>query len=60
MLTARYAKLLPGVRINVADPGMTATHLSGGHGHSVQEGTDAILAFALSEPGGPTGTNRRG
>ena len=29
MLTARYARLLPGIRINVADPGMTATDLSG-------------------------------
>jgi NAD(P)-dependent dehydrogenase (short-subunit alcohol dehydrogenase family) len=56
MLTARYAKLLPGIRINVADPGMTATDLSGGQGHSVHDGTDAIIAYALAPPGGPTGT----
>lgn len=56
MLTARFARLLPHIRINVADPGMTATDLSGGRGHSVHDGTDAIVAFALSAPGGPTGT----
>ncbi|GAA1879701.1 SDR family NAD(P)-dependent oxidoreductase [Streptantibioticus ferralitis] len=55
MMTARFARLLPHIRINVADPGMTATDLSGGQGHSVQDGTDAI-AYALSAPGGPTGT----
>lgn len=56
MMTARLARLLPQIRINVADPGMTATDLSGGQGHSVHDGTDAIVAFALSAPGGPTGT----
>jgi len=53
MLTARYAKLLPGIRINVADPGMTATDLSGGQGHSARDGTDAIIARALAAPGSP-------
>lgn len=57
MLTARYARLLPHVRINAVDPGMTATDLSGGNGHSVQEGTAAILALAL-DPDSPTGTFR--
>lgn len=56
MLTARFARLLPQIRINVADPGMTATDLSGGRGHSLQDGTDAIVAFALSAPGAPTGS----
>lgn len=56
MLTVRLARLMPHIRINVADPGMTATDLSGGEGHSVHEGTDAIVAFALGAPGGPTGT----
>ena len=55
MLTARFARLLPQIRINAADPGMTATDLSGGQGHSVHDGTDAIVAYALSAPGGPTG-----
>jgi NAD(P)-dependent dehydrogenase (short-subunit alcohol dehydrogenase family) len=58
MLTVRYAQLLPGIRINSADPGMTATDLSGGHGHSLEDGTDAIVAFALSGPDGPTGAYR--
>jgi NAD(P)-dependent dehydrogenase (short-subunit alcohol dehydrogenase family) len=58
MLTVRYAQLLPGIRINAADPGMTATDLSGGQGHSVEEGTDAIIAFALGGPDTPTGAYR--
>jgi NAD(P)-dependent dehydrogenase (short-subunit alcohol dehydrogenase family) len=58
MLTVRYAQLLPGIRINSADPGMTATDLSGGRGHSVEEGADAIIAFALGGPDTPTGAFR--
>ena len=58
MLTARYAQLLPGVRINAADPGMTATDLNGGEGHSLRDGTDAIIAFALGGPDTPTGAYR--
>jgi NAD(P)-dependent dehydrogenase (short-subunit alcohol dehydrogenase family) len=58
MLTVRYAQLLPEIRINAADPGLTATDLSSGQGHSVQSGTDAIVAFALSRPDGPTGAYR--
>lgn len=58
MLTARYAQLLPHVRVNAADPGMTATDLSGGEGHTVHDGTDAIVALALAGPGGATGAFR--
>ncbi len=58
MLTVRYARLLPGIRINAADPGLTATDLSGGQGHSVEDGTDAIVALALGGTGTPTGTYR--
>ena len=58
MLTVRYAQALPGIRINVADPGLTATDLSGGNGHSVEDGADPIVAFALAGPGAPTGTYR--
>lgn len=36
--------------------GMTAIDLTRGQGHSVTDGTDAILAFALAGPGSPTGT----
>ena len=56
MLTARYARLLPNLHINAVDPGMTATDMSGGQGHSVQQGTDAIVAFALADGSGPSGT----
>jgi hypothetical protein len=56
MLTIRYARLLPNIRINVADPGMTATDLSGQRGHTVKDGTDAIIAFAFADAGGPSGT----
>ena len=58
MLTVRYAQLLPRIRINAADPGLTATDLSGGQGHSIQDGSDAIVAFALSRPDSPTGAYR--
>jgi NAD(P)-dependent dehydrogenase (short-subunit alcohol dehydrogenase family) len=56
MMTVHFARLLRHVRINVADPGLTATDLSGGQGHSVHGGTDAVIACALIAPGGPTGT----
>jgi NAD(P)-dependent dehydrogenase (short-subunit alcohol dehydrogenase family) len=55
MLTARYARLLPNMHINAIDPGMTATDLSGGQGHSLQEGTEAIVSFALADGNGPSG-----
>jgi NAD(P)-dependent dehydrogenase (short-subunit alcohol dehydrogenase family) len=55
MLTVRYAQSLPGIRINAADPGLTATDLSRGQGHSVKDGTDTIVAFALGGPDTPTG-----
>jgi NAD(P)-dependent dehydrogenase (short-subunit alcohol dehydrogenase family) len=58
MLTVRYAQALPGIRINAADPGLTATDLSSGHGHSVQDGTDAIVGFAVGGPDTPTGAYR--
>lgn len=57
MLTVQYAKGLPDLRINAADPGFTATDLNGGTGHQgVQEGTDAIVRLATIGPDGPTGT----
>ena len=65
MLSARYAKLLPGIRINIADPGLTDTDLSrveghpgAGKGHSVEFGTDAIVALATGGPDTPTGAYR--
>lgn len=54
MMTVHFARLLPNIRINAAD--LAATDLSGGQGHSVHDGTDAIVTYVLSAPGGPTGT----
>ena len=56
MMTVQFASLLPNIRINAADPGLIATDLSGGQGHSVHDGTDAIIACALAARGGPSGT----
>jgi len=56
MLTLQYAKAFPGMRINVVDPGYTATDLNGHSGpQTVQEGTDAIVAMAAIGREGPTG-----
>jgi NAD(P)-dependent dehydrogenase (short-subunit alcohol dehydrogenase family) len=57
MMTVQYAKALPGIRINAADPGYTATDLNGNSGHqTVTEGTDAIVELATRGASGPTGT----
>ena len=56
-LTLQYSKALPGMRVNVVDPGYTGTDLNGKRGtQSVTEGTDAIVAAATVAPDGPTGT----
>jgi NAD(P)-dependent dehydrogenase (short-subunit alcohol dehydrogenase family) len=63
MLTTQYAKAFPGIRINAADPGYTATDLNGGTGpQTVTEGTDAIVALATEGPGHGSGrfVDRRG
>ena len=63
MLTVQYAKAFPGIRINAADPGYTATDFNGHSGpQTVEEGTDAIVGLATMGPDGPTGTlmNREG
>jgi NAD(P)-dependent dehydrogenase (short-subunit alcohol dehydrogenase family) len=57
MLTTQYAKAFPRFRVNVADPGYTATDLNGNAGtQTVTEGSDAIVALAGIGPDGPTGT----
>lgn len=57
MLTVQYAKAFPGIRINAADPGYTATDFNGHSGpQTVEEGTDAIVRLATMGPDGPTGT----
>jgi len=57
MLTAVYAQFLPELRVNVVDPGYTATDFNGHSGpQTVTEGTDAIVAMASIGADGPTGT----
>jgi len=57
MLTSVYAQFLPEIRINVVDPGYTATDLNGHSGpQTVTEGTDAVVAMASVGADGPTGT----
>ena len=63
MLTLKYSRALPGVLVNAADPGYTATDLNGGQGtQTVTEGTDAIVRLATLGADGPTGifVNRDG
>jgi NAD(P)-dependent dehydrogenase (short-subunit alcohol dehydrogenase family) len=56
MLTTQYAKALPGIRVNAADPGYTATDLNGHTGpQTVTEGTDAIVGLATEHPGAGSG-----
>jgi NAD(P)-dependent dehydrogenase (short-subunit alcohol dehydrogenase family) len=56
MLTTQYARALPDVRFNAADPGYTATDLNGHSGHqTVTGGTDAIVALATEDPAAGTG-----
>ena len=56
MLTTQYAKVLPGVRVNAADPGYTATDFNDHSGpQTVTEGTDAIVALATEGPGHGSG-----
>jgi NAD(P)-dependent dehydrogenase (short-subunit alcohol dehydrogenase family) len=63
MLTLKFARALPGVLVNAADPGYTRTDLNGGDGvQTVTEGTDAVVHLATLPDDGPTGTfvDRRG
>ena len=56
-VTTQYARAFPELRVNVVDPGYTATDLNGNSGHqTVTEGTDAIVAMATIGSDGPTGT----
>jgi NAD(P)-dependent dehydrogenase (short-subunit alcohol dehydrogenase family) len=57
MLTVQYARALPEMRVNAADPGYTATDFNGHNGtQTVEEGTDAIVELATRGGNGPTGT----
>ncbi|MFS0795461.1 SDR family NAD(P)-dependent oxidoreductase [Microbacterium sp. 1P10AE] len=55
-LTVQYAKNLPDMRVNAADPGYTATAFNGFSGHqTITQGTDATVALATIDRDGPTG-----
>ena len=57
MLTVQYARALPGILVNAADPGFTGTDFNNHRGtQTVTEGTDVIVHLATLPPGGPTGT----
>ena len=56
MLTSQYAKAFPGIRINVVDPGYTATDLNAHSGtQTIGEGAEIIVQMAQIGPDGPTG-----
>ncbi len=56
MVTTMYAKELPELRINAADPGYTATDLNDHRGtQTVEEGAAATVRAATVAPDGPTG-----
>jgi len=57
MMTVQYARAFPELRINVVDPGYTATDLNGFRGtQTIPEGAAPIVAAALLTADGPTGT----
>ncbi|MFF7330631.1 SDR family NAD(P)-dependent oxidoreductase [Streptomyces sp. NPDC090306] len=57
MLTVQYAKAFPELRVNVVDPGYTATDLNGFSGpQTIEEGVAPIVRAALLGADGPTGT----
>lgn len=56
MLTTQYAKAIPEIRFNAADPGYTATDFNGHQGYqTVTEGTDAIVTLATEDASAGTG-----
>jgi NAD(P)-dependent dehydrogenase (short-subunit alcohol dehydrogenase family) len=56
MMTTQYAKAWPGIRVNAADPGYTATDLNGHSGpQTLTEGTDAIVTLATEGRGHGSG-----
>lgn len=56
MLTVQYAKAYPELRINVVDPGPTATEINGFRGfQTVEQGAAILVRAATIGPDGPTG-----
>ncbi|WP_434600076.1 hypothetical protein [Streptomyces sp. A5-4] len=57
MLTVQYARAYPNLRINVVDPGPTATDLNRFQGsQTVEQGAAPIVEAALTTRQGPSGT----
>jgi NAD(P)-dependent dehydrogenase (short-subunit alcohol dehydrogenase family) len=56
MLTSQYAKAYPAIKINVVNPGYTATDLNGNRGtQTVAEGAEIIVRMATIGADGPSG-----
>lgn len=57
-LTIAYSKGLAefNIKVNVSDPGLTATQATGGLGHSVEVGAQSTVYLATIGEDGPTGT----
>lgn len=56
MLTVQYARAYPQLRINVVDPGPTATDINGFRGfQTVEQGVEPIVEAAMLTQDGPTG-----
>ena len=56
MITLRYARQLPQIRINAVEPGFTATDLNMNTGtQTVEQGAEVIVRMAQIGPDGPTG-----
>lgn len=56
MITVRYAKAFPNMRINAVDPGFTATGMNANTGaQTVKKGAEIIVGMAQVSPDGPTG-----
>jgi NAD(P)-dependent dehydrogenase (short-subunit alcohol dehydrogenase family) len=57
MITVKYAKVFPGMRINAVEPGFTATDLNQHAGtQTVEEGAEIIVRMAQIGRDGPTGS----
>jgi NAD(P)-dependent dehydrogenase (short-subunit alcohol dehydrogenase family) len=57
MITVKYAKAFPGMRINAVEPGFTATDLNQHAGtQTVEEGAEIIVRMAQVGRDGPTGS----
>jgi NAD(P)-dependent dehydrogenase (short-subunit alcohol dehydrogenase family) len=56
MITLRYAKQFPEIRINAVEPGFTATDLNMFQGtQTIEQGAEVIVRMAQVDPNGPTG-----